>query len=391
MKKRNISFIFGTRPELIKIAPLVQACKKEFNVKVISTGQHRELLNNLLHWFSIEPEINLDIMKSNQSPSKVIATILSHLEAILVGSDLVIVQGDTASAYAGAMSAFLHQIPVAHLEAGLRTNNRYNPFPEEIFRRQITQVADIHFAPTEQSAQNIRKEGFEENVYVVGNTVIDSLKQTTQRLLEIEQSHQIGQKNILKNELSKFVDLPFRKELEGKRILLVTMHRRENLGQDHEQVASALREIVEEFKDTAIVFPIHPNPMVRKAVEPLLANQPRVHLIQPIDYITLAWLLQKTHILITDSGGLQEEGASIGKPTLVLRETTERPEAVEAGVAKLVGTDKENVKNELRLLLANQAAYDKMAQPSSVYGDGKTSEKIVELFKNNNSLNCLFS
>lgn len=382
MKKRNISFIFGTRPELIKIAPLVQACKKEFNVKVISTGQHRELLNNLLHWFSIEPEVNLDIMKSNQSPSKVIATILSHLEAILVGSDLVIVQGDTASAYAGAMSAFLHQIPVAHLEAGLRTNNRYNPFPEEIFRRQITQVADIHFAPTEQSAKNIRKEGFEENVYVVGNTVIDSLKQTTQRLLEIEQSHKIGQKNILKNELSKFVDLPFRKELEGKRILLVTMHRRENLGQDHEQVASALREIVEEFKDTAIVFPIHPNPMVRKAVEPLLENQPRVHLIQPIDYITLAWLLQKTHILITDSGGLQEEGASIGKPTLVLRETTERPEAVEAGVAKLVGTNKENVKNELRLLLADQAAYDKMAKPSSVYGDGKTSEKIVEILKN---------
>lgn len=326
-------------------------------------------MDNLYQWFELKPDANLNVMKSNQSPSHVIANILAGIETLVAGSDLVIVQGDTATAFAGAMGAFLQQIPVAHLEAGLRTNNRYNPFPEEMFRRQITQLTNVHLAPTDSAADNLKAEGIIEQVHVVGNTVIDALKATINRLNALENK---------KVELAHFVKLPFKARIEGKKFLLVTMHRRENHGKDHEQVASALKQIISEFPDCEVVFPVHPNPAVHQAIFPALGKLERVHLLEPVDYVTFCWLLQKAYILVTDSGGLQEEGASLGKPTLVLRETTERPEAVEAGVAKLVGTNYNDVLESLRFLLSSESNYKKMAVPSSAFGEGNSSEIIVK-------------
>jgi len=367
--RKKISFVFGTRPELIKLAPLIEACKECFELQIVSTGQHRELLDNLYSWFGFCPDEDLQVMTKNQSPGQVIASILSKIERPIAGSDLLIVQGDTATAFAGAMGAFLQKIPVAHLEAGLRTQDIYNPFPEEMFRRQISQLASLHFAPTKAAAANLANDGIKDNVYVLGNTVVDALKNTIRRLKQLEQDEA---------KFAAHVKLPFIKELTGKRVLLVTMHRRENLGQDHEQVALALKQIVSEFSDCLVVFPVHPNPAVRKTIEPILQNNLQVKLLEPVDYVTFCWLLQKAYVLVTDSGGLQEEGAALGKPTLILRQTTERPEAVEAGVAKLVGSNYDAVLTSIRQLLSDENLYQTMATATDAFGEGNSAAAIVK-------------
>lgn len=376
--KKLVTFIFGTRPELIKLAPLIVAAKKVFNVRVVSTGQHKELVNNLYEWFSFKPDFNLDVMKPDQSPGQVIANILNESEKALKGSDFVVVQGDTASAFAGGMAAFLQKIPVVHLEAGLRTDNVYNPFPEEMLRRQISQFTSIHLPPTETASQNLKREGFGKNIFVVGNTVIDSLKNTIDRLNVLEKEDSQN----LKNHLS----LP-KIDLANKRLILVTMHRRENLGEEHSNVAKALAKISVEFPDTLIVFPIHPNPSVRKSVEPFLKDKKNVILLEPVDYISFSWLMMKSYILVTDSGGLQEEGCFLGKPTLVLRTTTERPEAVSAGVAELIGTDQNVVYSKIFGLLSDSSIYASMAKPSNTFGNGSSAEKIIEIILNFKSEN----
>ena len=369
-------WIFGTRPELIKVAPLIKAFQKEaaiFNLNLISTGQHKELLNNLYKWFDFEANINLEIMQFNQSPSQVIANILQKLDLAIKDSDLIIVQGDTATAYSGAMAGFLHKIPIAHLEAGLRTDNIYNPFPEEMLRRQISQISTLNFPPTERAKENLKRENIQENVFVVGNTVIDSLKDTINKLEKLEEH----------NQLNEFINLPFElSELnQNKKLVLITMHRRESLGEEHKQVAKALKRVSEEHKDLLLIFPIHPNPAVRESIEPILKDCPNIKLIEPLDYITFCFVLKKAYILITDSGGLQEEGCSLGKPTLILRKTTERPEAIEEGNAKLIGTNEENVYANFTALLKDINLYNQMSKPSNVFGTGNSAELIINKIK----------
>jgi UDP-N-acetylglucosamine 2-epimerase (non-hydrolysing) len=373
---KKISFIFGTRPELIKVAPLIKAFQKEadiFNLNLISTGQHKELLNNLYKWFDFEANINLEIMQFNQSPSQVIANILQKLDLAIKDSDLIIVQGDTATAYSGAMAGFLHKIPIAHLEAGLRTDNIYNPFPEEMLRRQISQISTLNFPPTERAKENLKRENIQENVFVVGNTVIDSLKDTINKLEKLEEH----------NQLNEFINLPFElNELnQNKKLVLITMHRRESLGEEHKQVAKALKRVSQEHKDLLLIFPIHPNPAVRESIEPILKDCPNIKLIEPLDYITFCFVLKKAYILITDSGGLQEEGCSLGKPTLILRKTTERPEAIEAGNAKLIGTNEENVYANFTALLKDINLYNQMSKPSNIFGTGNSAELIINKIK----------
>lgn len=373
---KKISFIFGTRPELIKVAPLIKAFQKEaaiFNLNLISTGQHKELLNNLYKWFDFEANINLEIMQFNQSPSQVIANILQKLDLAIKDSDLIIVQGDTATAYSGAMAGFLHKIPIAHLEAGLRTDNIYNPFPEEMLRRQISQISTLNFPPTERAKENLKRENIQENVFVVGNTVIDSLKDTINKLEKLEEH----------NQLNEFINLPFElSELnQNKKLVLITMHRRESLGEEHKQVAKALKRVSQEHKDLLLIFPIHPNPAVRESIEPILKDCPNIKLIEPLDYITFCFVLKKAYILITDSGGLQEEGCSLGKPTLILRKTTERPEAIEAGNAKLIGTNEENVYANFTALLKDINLYNQMSKPSNIFGTGNSAELIINKIK----------
>jgi UDP-N-acetylglucosamine 2-epimerase (non-hydrolysing) len=367
---KQITFVFGTRPELIKVAPVIKAARGFFRTKIISTGQHKELLSNLYDWFEIKPDIDLEVMQANQSPGQVIANILDSLDPHIKDSDFVLVQGDTASAYAGAMAAFLQKIPVAHLEAGLRTDNIYNPFPEEMLRRLVSQLTSIHLAPTQAAVANLQKENFGQNLHLVGNTVIDSLKSTLGRLQKIEQENP--------NKLKSLTKLP-ELELENKKLILVTMHRRENLGSEHEKVAKALRKIALEFPEVVIVFPVHPNPSVKNAIQPHLVGLNNVCLIEPLDYVSFSWLLMKSYILVTDSGGLQEEGCFLGKPTLVLRQTTERPEAIEAGVAKLVGTEEKTVYEEVQNLLQNKKAYKLMAKGNSAFGEGNSAEKIMKI------------
>ena len=373
---KKISFIFGTRPELIKVAPLIKAFQKEadiFNLNLISTGQHKELLNNLYKWFDFEANINLEIMQFNQSPSQVIANILQKLDLAIKDSDLIIVQGDTATAYSGAMAGFLHKIPIAHLEAGLRTDNIYNPFPEEMLRRQISQISTLNFPPTERAKENLKRENIQENVFVVGNTVIDSLKDTINKLEKLEEH----------NQLNEFINLPFElSELnQNKKLVLITMHRRESLGEEHKQVAKALKRVSQEHKDLLLIFPIHPNPAVRESIEPILKDCPNIKLIEPLDYITFCFVLKKAYILITDSGGLQEEGCSLGKPTLILRKTTERPEAIEEGNAKLIGTNEENVYANFTALLKDINLYNQMSKPSNIFGTGNSAELIINKIK----------
>jgi len=363
--KKKVLTIFGTRPEAIKMAPLVKALQADPGVecKVAVTAQHREMLDQVLQLFAISPDYDLHIMQAGQTLYDITTKALSGLQDVLLREkpDLVLVHGDTTTTFAGALAAYYQQIPVGHVEAGLRSGDKYSPFPEEMNRRLTGSLADIHFAPTETAAQNLQREGQRtETIYITGNTVIDALLAT----VRLDYTFQEPQ-------LQKL-------QADGQRVILVTTHRRENLGEPMRQMYLAMRDIVREFPDVVLVFPVHKNPAVRKVVDEVLGGQERVILVEPLDYEPFANLMQRSHLVLTDSGGLQEEAPALGKPVLVLRENTERPEAVIAGTVQLVGTQREKVYSTTKRLLTDHNAYQRMAQAVNPYGDGKASLRICQ-------------
>ncbi|MFC2091708.1 non-hydrolyzing UDP-N-acetylglucosamine 2-epimerase [Elusimicrobiota bacterium] len=367
MKKKVLS-IFGTRPEAIKMAPVIRELERYpdiFESVVCVTAQHRQMLDQFLDLFNIDPDIDLDLMEENQSLDSFSAKALKTLTKAIgeINPDLVLVQGDTTTAMIAALASFYLKIPVGHIEAGLRTGNKYNPFPEEINRNIIGVLAAYHFAPTQSAGKALMDEGIDEScITVTGNTVVDALNM----ILEgIE-----GQKNITDDIVRS-----------GCRMILVTSHRRENIGKPLENICEALKEIVEAYPDVEIVYPVHLNPDVQDTVNGKLKGWERINLIEPVEYLDLIQLLRKAYIVLTDSGGIQEEAPVLGKPVLVLRRETERPEGIEAGVAKIVGTEKDDIVREAGLLLNDDQEYEKMAQSVSPYGDGTAAEKIIAVLK----------
>lgn len=365
----KVMAVFGTRPEGIKMAPVVMKLKSEKNIQpiVVLTAQHRQMLDQVMNLFDLKADYDLDIMKDRQTLSDITVRVLTGLEKIMeeVKPDIVLVQGDTTTVLAGALSAFYHKIPVGHVEAGLRTDDMYNPFPEEMNRRIVSSLASIHFAPTREAKENLLKFGVDENkIYLTGNTVVDSLQY-------------ILTKNdvVYPDEFVKFHD-------DKKKILFVETHRRENLGEPMRNICRALKRIVSEHKDVEIVFSVHRNPAVRDVVFAELSNIDRVLLMDPVDYPVMIGLMKKSFFVLTDSGGLQEEAPSIGKPVIVLRENTERPEGLRAGTAILAGTDENKVFEIASLLLRDNDVYEKMAKAVNPYGDGKASDRIVDIILN---------
>jgi len=368
--KYKVLFIFGTRPEAIKMAPVIKEFKKytDFNVKICTTAQHREMLDQVLKFFNIKSDYDLNLMKPNQSIFDITVNALKALEKVLdlEKPDLIFVQGDTTTALVGALAGFYKKVKIAHIEAGLRSYNKYSPFPEEINRVLVGHLADYHFAPTEKAKENLLKENIKENVYVVGNTVIDAL------FLGLDIIRKTSEGEYYK--YFHFIDF-------SKKIILVTGHRRESFGKSFENICYALKEISER-KDVEIVYPVHLNPNVRKIVNRILKGVKNIHLIEPLDYPYMIWLMNKAYLILTDSGGIQEEAPSLGKPVLVMRKVTERVEGLKAGTAKLVGTDKEKIVRETLELLNNKKKYEKMAKAVNPYGDGKASQRIKSIISN---------
>ena len=361
----KILIIFGTRPEAIKMAPLVLRLRQDLDVKVCVTGQHREMLDQILKLFQIIPDYDLNLMKPNQNLANLTGEVLNGVTHILLQEefDWVLVQGDTTSTMAGTMAAFYQKVPVGHVEAGLRTYDLESPFPEELNRQVTSKMALLHFAPTAESKQNLLKEGFSENnISITGNTVIDALHWALEHSAPLD------------------VVLPF--DLQQARVILVTGHRRENFGDGFQQICKALQLIAQQKPDVQIVYPVHLNPNVRDPVSRVLSNLPNLHLIEPLEYQQFVHLMNQSTLILTDSGGVQEEAPSLGKPVLVMRDTTERPEAVEAGTVKLVGTNQQTIVDETMRLLNNSDAYQKMAYAHNPYGDGTASEKILEALLN---------
>ncbi|MEM2073779.1 MAG: UDP-N-acetylglucosamine 2-epimerase (non-hydrolyzing) [Nitrososphaeria archaeon] len=371
----KVLFIFGTRPEAIKMAPIIHEFKKEnrFSTHICVTAQHREMLDQVLKLFDITPDYNLNIMVNNQSLYDITVNSLNGLKQVLKTDrpDIVLVQGDTTTTFAGALAAFYEKIPVCHVEAGLRTNDKYKPFPEEINRRLTAHIADFHFAPTQKAKQNLLKEGIdEEKIFVTGNTVIDAL-------LMVVEKQSTPDAQIKWNEyFIKNFGISFNND---KKYILVTCHRRENFGSGLKNICSALKEIALSRKDIEIIYPVHLNPNVQIPVRKILGAIKNVYLIPPLNYEALIYLMSKSYLILTDSGGIQEEAPSLGKPVLVMRETTERPEGVEAGTARLVGTDREKIVKETIRLLEDEKEYTAMSKRRNPYGDGKASRKIVEI------------
>jgi UDP-N-acetylglucosamine 2-epimerase (non-hydrolysing) len=367
-KMKRILFVFGTRPEAVKMAPLILECKKrsnQFHVDVCVTGQHRQLLDQVLDFFNIKPDYDLQVMHSNQSLFDITVNILNGLQELFLKMepDIIFVQGDTTSAFISALAAYYCYLPVVHIEAGLRSGNKRFPFPEEMNRILISHIAHYHFAPTEKARQNLYAEGIRENVWVVGNTVIDAL------LLGL---------SILKTTNADFT-ADFGSVDFEKRIILVTGHRRENIGGPFEEICVALREIARLHDNIEIVYPVHWNPNVREPVFRILGNLPSIHLIDPIDYPHLLWLMKKCYLVLSDSGGIQEEAPLLGKPVLVLRDTTERTEGIDAGAARLVGTDTKTIIEQVNTLLSDEREYRSMAEAKNPYGDGSTSKRIADI------------
>ena len=363
----KVLFIFGTRPEAIKMAPLVKVFQKDsfFDVKVCVTAQHRQMLDQVLKLFGIIPDFDLDLMKPNQDLYDITSRVLLGLRDIYQNykPDLVFVHGDTTTTLGSSLASFYQKIPVAHIEAGLRTHDIYSPFPEEINRQLTSRFATYHFAPTEISRQNLLNEGIEEtNIVVTGNTVIDALFEVA--------------KNVQKKKIK--ID---GYDVTDRKIILVTGHRRENFGEGFLNICKALKEIAINYQDIDIVYPVHLNPNVQKSVFELLSDIPNIYLIKPLDYEPFVYLMNQSYIILTDSGGVQEEAPSLGKPVLVMRDTTERPEAVDAGTVKLVGTDKDLIVSSTNELLNNQKIYKLMSEAHNPYGEGKASEQIVEFIK----------
>ncbi|HEY4063424.1 MAG TPA: UDP-N-acetylglucosamine 2-epimerase (non-hydrolyzing) [Puia sp.] len=369
----KILFVFGTRPEAIKMAPLINAMKNDklFTCRVCVTGQHRKMLDQVLDFFEISPDYDLQLMKENQTLADITADVVKGVDSIIRHQfmpDYVIVQGDTTTAMAGAMAAFYSKVKVIHIEAGLRSHEKYSPYPEEINRVLIGKIADLHFAPTQKAVDHLLSDGVPaEDIWNVGNTVIDALL--------------AGLEKIKKQDTSVFTT-HFNFTDGSKRIILVTGHRRESFGEPFENICRALKAIAQRNPDVEIIYPVHLNPKVREPVDRLLRNDPRIHLIEPLDYAQLIWLLNMATLVITDSGGIQEEAPALGKPVLVMREVTERMEGVEAGTAKLVGTNYENIVSECQALLSDAEKYNRMAQSVNPYGDGTSSIQIVSILKN---------
>lgn len=357
--RRRVLLVIGTRPEAIKMAPVVLALREQpwAEVRVLATAQHRQMLDQVLAAFGIVPDIDLDIMQPGQTLTALTARLLTRIDDVLAAErpDIVLVQGDTTTVMSMALACFYHRIPVGHVEAGLRTGDLDNPFPEEMNRIVAGRLARWHFAPTRASRDNLLREGFDDDaIFVTGNTVIDALHQVAGRDIDIG------------------VDVD-----PAKRLVLVTAHRRENFGEPFRAVCRAIRHLADAHPDTAFLYPVHPNPNVRDVAHDLLAGHERIVLCQPLDYLPFVAAMKRAHLILTDSGGVQEEAPALGKPVLVLRHETERPEAVEAGVVKLVGTDYDAVVAEAGRLLRDDAAWRSMARGVSPYGDGRAAERIT--------------
>lgn len=359
--KRKIICVVGTRPEAIKMAPVILALKNvpEINVRVLATAQHRQMLDQVLEFFNIEPDIDLNVMRPNQSLASLTSRLLTGLDDVLLSEkpDVVLVQGDTTTVMTVALACFYHRIPVGHVEAGLRTGDLSNPFPEEANRVIAGRLARWHFAPTESSRQNLLREGIADaDILVTGNTVIDALLMTAARDLEVG------------------VELD-----DAKRLVLVTSHRRENFGEPFRNICRALLTIAKRNPEIQILYPVHPNPNVKDVAHAMLGDQPNISLCSPLDYAPFIAAMRRAYMIISDSGGVQEEAPALGKPVLVLRDETERPEAVDMGVVKLVGPNYESIVEEAQRLLTDEAAYKAMARGVSPYGDGKAAGRIVEV------------
>lgn len=363
----KIVAIFGTRPEAIKMCPLVLELRKysEIECKVCLTGQHREMLRQVMDAFHIKEDYNLDIMRDRQTLTTITKGILEKLEGILEKEkpEVVLVHGDTTTSFAAALAAFYQQIPVGHVEAGLRTGNKYSPFPEEMNRSLTGRLATYHFAPTELNKHNLEAEDIIENVYVTGNTVIDAFQTT------VDKNYQFH------NHKIKDIDY------KNNRVILVTAHRRENLGEPLKNICRAIKRVVNAYKDVKVIYPVHLNPVVRECVLDILGNNERIILTEPLDVLDMHNLMSRSYMVMTDSGGLQEEAPACGKPVLVMRTETERPEAVNAGTVKVVGVDEENIYREALKLLNDEEEYSKMARAINPYGDGLASKRIADVLR----------
>ena len=364
MTQIRVMTIFGTRPEAIKMAPLVKELQGRPGIQSICcvTAQHRQMLDSVLEIFHLEPDYDLNIMEPRQTLSTITSKCLLGMEGVLekAGPDLVLVHGDTSTTFAGALAAFYHQVPVGHVEAGLRTGDKYSPFPEEINRTLVGDIAELHFCPTARNRDNLAREGITGGVFLTGNTVIDALKTTV-----VKDYH-------FANSLLNGLDYA------GKKVLLVTCHRRENYGQPMANIMTALRRIADAFPETELVYPVHLSPVVREAAGQYLSGHPRIHLIDPLDVEEMHNLMARSYLVLTDSGGLQEEAPALGKPVLVLRRETERPEAVEAGTVRLAGTEEEDIFRLAAELLRDENAYRAMAHAVNPYGDGFACRRIAD-------------
>lgn len=370
----TIAFIFGTRPEAIKLAPLIIEARKnsEFNIKVISTGQHKEMLTPILEWFEIKPDHELDLMTENQTLTSLSTACLSKLDKLFdkLSPDLLVVQGDTTSAFISSLAAFYKKIKIAHVEAGLRTDNIYSPWPEEGNRNLISKLAAYHFAPTSRNEENLIKENIPgERVHITGNTVIDAL---------LFSAAKVDKKNIYPKDLEDF----YHGKLKNSRIVLVTGHRRENIGEGFISISKSIRTLAESNPEVYFIYPVHLNPNVQNTVREYLGDLHNVKLIRPLGYPEFISLMKRSSIILTDSGGVQEEGPSLGKPVLVMRENTERPEALQYGTVKLVGTKETEIVQQVQELLTNKESYERMTKAVNPYGDGTASKKIVEIIRN---------
>lgn len=364
MKKKKIMLVFGTRPEAIKMCPLVKELKncENFETIVVVTGQHRQMLDQVLKTFEIEPDYDLSIMKQGQTLFDVTTEILNKIKILLekIKPDLVLVHGDTSTTFATALSGFYLKIDIGHVEAGLRTYDIFSPFPEEFNRQAVSILAKYNFAPTELSKKNLINEGKKKkSIFVTGNTAIDALKTTVKN-------------NYFHPEIEW---------AEGSKLILLTAHRRENLGEPMHKMFKAIRRIVDENKDVKVIYPIHMNPLVRKAADDELSGCSRIHIIEPLEVIDFHNFLARSYLILTDSGGIQEEAPSLGKPVLVMRNTTERPEGIDAGTLRLVGTSEESIYSNCKLLLESKEEYNKMSHANNPYGDGCACKRIVDILK----------
>lgn len=353
---KKLMFFIGTRPEGIKMAPIIKKFKEsDFTIKVCNTGQHKELLDQTLSFFEIKPDFDLAVMEPNQSLEKLNSKLLLAISDLLEKEkpDLIFVHGDTSTCFVSSLAAFYKKIPIAHIEAGLRTNNKFSPFPEEINRVLVSKLADFHFSPTELAAKNLIKEGINnDKVFVTGNTVIDALFDTISKLKEIDKE---------------------------EKIILITGHRRENFGKGFENIFSAIKNLAQKNIDHKFIYPVHPNPNVKNLAEKFFNNLNNVHLTAPLDYFEFVEMMQKSYLIITDSGGIQEEAPSLGIPVIVTRETTERPEAVSSGTVILVGNDAKKLEDQVNKLIENKEYYNSFKKLQNPYGDGKSSERILKI------------